>query len=121
MAVARVVDDEIQIRPVLRRPPDVADIGVRQQVGELLRDRRSEQSLMDTDVADTGLAEPLVRGIHQLFVVHPPRIVAGLLVGVIADSIALPAVRTQHCDGVVDAVQPAGLARRDGIMRQQPP
>src|ERR1700712_3899573 len=111
MPIAGVIDDEVQPRPVLRRLADIADIGKRQQVRKLLSDRRCEQTLMDTDIFDAGPLKALVGRIHQLFVVQPPRVMAVSLMGVVADGVALPAIRPQRRDGMVDAVEPPRLSR----------
>ena len=120
MAIGGVVDDKIQAGPILRGLADVADIGVGQQLRKLLGDGGCEQTLVDADVPDPGALESFVGRIHQRLVVQPPGIVAGVLVGVVADGVALPAVGLQSGDGVVDAVQPAGLTGDDGVVREQP-
>ena len=75
---------------------------------------------MDADVPDAGPLKALIGRIHQLLVVQPPRVMAGGFVGVVADGVALPAIRPQGRDGVVDALQPSRLSRHDRIVRQHP-
>ena len=117
-AIGRVVDQEIELRPVLRRLADIADIGIGPQMREFLLDRRGEQALVDADVLDAGFRDLLVERVHQLFVVGVPRMLREFLVGVVADRIALPRIRLEALDRLVDLVEPAGPARGEGEMRQ---
>src|SRR2546426_9852468 len=88
-AVARVVDDEVELRPVLGRAADVPHVGVGQEVRELLLDRGREQPLVDADVDEPRLERLLVERVDDLLVVEPPRVLADVLVGVVADRVAL--------------------------------
>ena len=118
-AVAAVIDDERHLRPVLGRSADVAHVGVREQVRELLLDRRREQSLVHAHLVVAGLEQLLVERIDELVVVHPPRVLAEVLVGVVADRIALERVGLEVTDGVVDLLHPPWIARReDGVAQQ---
>ena len=47
MAVGRVVDDEVELRPVLGSLPDIGDVGEAAQVGVLLLDCGREKSCCD--------------------------------------------------------------------------
>jgi hypothetical protein len=77
------------LRPILRRLAHVGHIGEAAQVGELLLDARREQSFVNADVLDAVLERQLVPLVGDLFVVHAPGVAANLLVGVIADRVAL--------------------------------
>ncbi len=90
MSVGGMVDDEIELRPILCRLADIAHIGIGGEVGKLPFDGGREQPLVDANILDARLHEPLVSGVHQLLVVEVPRIVAAFLVGVVADRVALP-------------------------------
>jgi hypothetical protein len=54
---------------------------------------RREQSLVYADVLDAGLHHLLVAPVGDLLVVHAPGVAADLLVGVVADRIALAGLR----------------------------
>ena len=45
MAIGAMIDDEIELRPVLRRLADIAGVGEGAQIGELAVERRREQAL----------------------------------------------------------------------------
>src|SRR3982075_3172017 len=62
-AIATVIDDEVKLRPVLRRLADVPHVAVRQQLGELLFDRWGKKPLVDTHVDEAGLYALLVKWI----------------------------------------------------------
>ena len=66
-AVRRVVDHEVELRPVLGRLADVVDVAVADEVRELRLDRRREQALVDADVLQAG-AVRILRHLHQLLV-----------------------------------------------------
>ena len=60
--------------------------------------------------------QPLVERVHQLLVVHAPGPLRHVLVGVVADRVALEAVGLQLLDGALHLIHPAGLAGgEDGV------
>src|SRR4029450_287173 len=111
--VAAVIDDEVDLRPVLGRLADVAHVRVGPPVRELLLDRRREQALVDAPLVVARLDELLVERIDELVVVHPPRVLAEVLVGVVADRVALERVRLGLLDSRVDLLHPPGVAGRE--------
>ena len=62
MAIGAVIDDEIELRPILRRLADVAHVDEAAQIGELPLERRRKQALVHADVLDAGFDEFLVAG-----------------------------------------------------------
>jgi RNA polymerase sigma factor RpoD-like protein len=117
-AVARVVDDEVQLRPVLRRFGDVAHVGVLQQVREAFRHRRREQPLVHAHVDDARPSRALVERVEQLLVVHPPGVLRQVLVGVVADRVALERVGLQLLDRAVDLAPASRAARHEDGVRE---
>jgi len=89
-AIARMVDEEIELRPILGRLADIADIGIGPQMRELLFGGGREQTLMDADVLDPRFHRLFIERVHQLLVIGVPGMVRLLLVGVVADRVALP-------------------------------
>ena len=85
---------------------------------ELLLDGGREQPLVHADVDQPGLEAFVVERIHQLLVIHAPRILAQVLVGVVADGVALERVGLELLYGPVDLLQPAGLPRSEDGVRQ---
>ena len=115
VAIAGMVDDEIQLRPVLGGFADVAHVHKGTQGGELLFDRGREQSLVDADVLDAVLDAHLVGAIGGFLVVHAPGMAGEIFVGVVADGVALDGVGLEG-HGAVEIVEPAGRAgREDGV------
>src|SRR3954466_14989825 len=101
-AEARVIDDEVQVGPVLR---GLGNIG---RLAEFRRvDRRRREALVDADVAEARMAPQLVALAHDEFVgrirdllvieaPHAHEVVRGVAVplGRGGDRVALPGVRT---------------------------
>jgi hypothetical protein len=88
-AIPRVVDDEVELRPVLRRLADVAHVRVGTQMREALLDRGGNSPLWTQTFRQAGLHQLLVEGIHQLLVVERQGCLRQVLVGVVADRVAL--------------------------------
>ncbi len=120
VAVGAVIDDEVELRPVFRRLAHIAGVDEAAQVRKLPVERGGEQALVDADVLDAGLDELLVALVGDLLVVHAPGIAADLLVGVVADRVALHRLGLELKRGV-DLLQPARLARREDRVREQAP
>ena len=76
---------------------------------------------MHADDVVARLHDLLVEGIDQLLVVHAPGMARQILVGVVADRVALPRIGLERCDALVDLVHPAVVARREDGVRQQAP
>lgn len=66
---------------------------------------------MDADATDARAPHPLVRRVHELLVVEPPRPLRRR--ERIARRVALPAVGLDDAHAAVDLVEPAALPRRD--------
>ena len=119
--ISRVVNNEIELRPVLCRLADVADVAVADQMGEFAFDRRREKSLVDADVDHAGMVfapfhQPFIERIHDLFVVEAIGMLGQMLVGVVADGVALPRIGLELFHFLVDLVEPARPARgHDGV------
>src|SRR5215471_13082757 len=114
-----MIDDEIDLRPVLGGLPDVPDRVVLPHSGPRLLVVGGEEALVDADGGDAGLADLLVEWVHQLFVVEPP---VGLLLGGeqrIADRVALPRVGLDGGDAAVHLVYPAGPLGRDDRVSEE--
>ncbi len=99
---------------------DVAHVRVGQQVRELLLRVRREEPFVHAHVHEAGLEELLVGLVGHLLVVHAPGILADLLVGVVADRVALERVGLQLADGLIDRLQPAWLSRREDGVAEHP-
>ena len=107
-------------RPTTFSSAPTNTIGKAAEVGILLFDAWREQSLVDADVLDAGLHHPLIALVGDLLVVQPPRIAADVLVGVVADGVALAGLRLQR-EARVELVEPTRLARREDHVREHPP
>jgi hypothetical protein len=124
-----VVDHEVELRPVLRRLADVADVAVADQVRKLLLHRRREQALVDADVLQAGTVgillrpfhQPLVERIHQLLVVQAEGMLGEVLVGVVADGVALPGIGLEPGVLLVHLGEPAVAAGREDGVREHAP
>ena len=91
-----VVDDEVELGPVLGRLAHVPDRVVLPDARPGLLVVGGQQALVDADGADAGLGDLLVERVHQLLVVEPP---VRLLLGReerITHRVALPAVRLER-------------------------
>src|SRR4029434_5568591 len=103
-------------RPVSGCLPHISHIGMRQQVREFFSNRGREQSLMYADVDQSSPEASLVERVDYLLVIHTPRILAQLLMGIVTDGVALERVWLKLGNGTVDLLQPAWLARgEDGV------
>src|ERR1700674_115027 len=111
MAVGGMIDDEIELRPVLGGLADIGDVGEASQIGKRLLYPRREQPLVDADVLAAFLHHLLVTLVGDFLVVHPPGITADVLMGVVADGVALAGLRLER-EASVELVEPAGLPRR---------
>ena len=76
---------------------------------------------MHADVDEARLQHLLVGRVDELLVVHPPRVLALVLVSVVTDGVALERVGLELSDRAVHFLQPAGIAGREDRMRHQPP
>src|SRR5205823_4235815 len=83
-----------------------AHVRVREQVRELLLDGGREEALVDADLVVARLEQLLVERVDELVVVHSPRVLAHVLVGVVADRVALERVRLEVADRVIDLLHP---------------
>src|SRR5438270_7518220 len=63
--VAAVIDDEVDLRPVLGGAAHVAHVGVREQVRELRLHRRREESLVNADLVLARLEQLLVERVDE--------------------------------------------------------
>src|SRR5439155_12990233 len=123
---AGVVDDEIELRPVVR---DLRQIAWGSLLGYVRRCRR--QSLVDADVEEARMlfqllavvADELVSGISDLLVVEPPLLELALGIGVelrgIGDVVALPRIRMEPVDLLLHESE-AVLAGKDLAVREKP-
>ena len=68
--VGGVVDDEVDLRPVLRRLAHVVHPRVGQEAREALLDLRREQALVDADDVVPGAQDALVERVHHPLVVY---------------------------------------------------
>ena len=66
-----MVDDEVELRPILCGLADISDIGKATQMWKLFLNSRREQPLVDADVLDSQFARALPERIRVLFVVEP--------------------------------------------------
>src|SRR5438045_6328418 len=74
------------------------------------------RALVNADLVVAHLEQLLVERVDELVVVHAPRMLADVLVGVVADRVALERVRLEVTNGVIDLLHPARVARReDGV------
>src|SRR5437773_12329018 len=73
--------------------------------------RRAGRVLVDADLLVARLEQLLVERIDELVVVHPPRVLAAVFVGIVADRIALERVWLEAAEPVIDLFEPARLAR----------
>ena len=90
-----MVDDEIELRPILGGLADVADVAITQQMRELLFHGWRKQSFVDAHIDDSWmilapLHETLVEGIHNFLVIETIGMLGEILVGVVAYGVALP-------------------------------
>src|ERR1700733_2929177 len=95
VAISGVIDDEIELRPILGGLADVRDVNETAQVGKLMFDARRKQPFMNADILDARFHHSLVTLVGDLLVVHPPRVAADLLMGIVADGVALAGFRLQ--------------------------
>ena len=105
-----MIDDEVELRPVLRRLAHVAHVRVLEQMRKLLLDLGREQTLVDAHVAQrrirlAPLHELLVEGIGDLLVIEPPRPLGKMLVRVVADGVALPRIGPVLLDLFLEIVE----------------
>ena len=105
----------------LRRLAHVPHVAVGAEAREALVQRRREEPLVDADVDEARLQHLLVGRVDELLVVHPPRVLALVLVRVVADGVALEGVGLELGDRAVHFLQPAGIAGREDRMRHEPP
>src|SRR3546814_7163671 len=92
MAIAGMIDEEIELWPILRSFGDIAHIGIAPKVWVTLLQSLGEQSLVDANIGKTGLHRLLIEGIDERFVIEPPRF-GQIFVRVVADGIAFEGVR----------------------------
>src|SRR3546814_4711733 len=109
MAIAGMIDEEIELWPILRSFGDIAHIGIAPKVWVTLLQSLGEQSLVDANIGKTGLHRLLIEGIDERFVIEPPRF-GQIFVRVVADGIAFEGVRPKR-NVAVDCVEPARCAR----------
>src|SRR5882724_2233187 len=109
-AVGRVVDDEVELRPVLGRLAHVSHVGVGEEMRELLLDGWREEPLVDADIDEAGLGEFLVGLVGDLLVVQTPRVLADFFVGLVADVVALERIRLESVEGAAEGPRPPRVA-----------
>src|SRR3546814_769363 len=63
MAIAGMIDEEIELWPILRSFGDIAHIGIAPKVWVTLLQSLGEQSLVDANIGKTGLHRLLIEGI----------------------------------------------------------
>ena len=111
-----MIDDEVDLGPVLGGLADVPHRVVLPHVGPRFLVVRREQPLVDAHGGDACLHDLLVEGVHELLIIEPP--VGPELGGKerIADGVALPAVGLHDGDATIDLLDPPlALRREDGV------
>src|SRR3546814_16767460 len=86
MAIAGMIDEKIELWPILRSFGDIAHIGIAPKVWVTLLQRLGEQSLLYANFGKTGLHRLLIEGIDERFSIAPPRF-GQIIVRVFADGI----------------------------------
>ena len=102
-----MVDDEIDLRPILGGLADIIHAGEGQKMRELLRHLLREKPLMDTHSIYARLQQPFIERIKQLFIIHPPWVDGQMLVGIVANRIAFEAIGLELFDGTLHLLHPA--------------
>ncbi len=118
-SIGRVVNDEVELRPVLRGLADVFDVGIAQQIRKRALGMRRKQALVHAHVLDAGLERLLVVRVDDLLVVHAPWPFGHRLVGVVADGVALDGIGLQLSQFLLVCFKCAGLAGREDQMRHR--
>ena len=73
---------------------------------------------MHADSIDARLQQPFIEGIKQLFIIHPPWVDGQMLVGIVANRIALEAIGLELFDGTLHLLHPAWPTGRENGVRQ---
>ena len=112
-----MVDDEIELRPILGCLEQVPWGLVLPNARPALFVIRRHQSLVNAHGPDARLIDLFVEGVHQLFVVEPERV---LRLGRqrVADGVQLPTGWRTFGERLVHLVHPAGLPGGDDRMTQ---
>src|SRR3546814_13952444 len=87
-----MIDEKIELWPILRSFGDIAHIGIAPKVWVTLLQSLGEQSLVYANIGKNGLHRLLIEGIDHRFVTDPPRL-GHICVCVVADGIASHGVR----------------------------
>jgi hypothetical protein len=93
VSVAAVIDDEVELRPILRGLAHVVHLGIGEEMRPSFSCCLREQAFVHADVLDAVFSAQLVGLVGDPLVVHAPGMLGLVLVGVVADGIALDRFR----------------------------
>src|SRR5215475_8314615 len=115
-----MVDDEIELRPILCCFRQVLDSRV---FPATARDRGFiiswHQSFVNADRIDACLRRPFVEWVDKSLVIEPPWVLGRLRVKRVADCVTLPAGGLDLGDAAINLFHPARLLRGKQGMEQQ--
>jgi hypothetical protein len=105
VAVTGVVNQEVELGPILCGFANIADIHEGTQIRELRFDRRREEAFVHADISYAGFDGFFVGAVGDFLVVHTPGMTGLILVGIVTDRVTLERIRFQR-QAAIEFVEP---------------